>query len=449
MRIVVLGAGTVGHSIASLLCLHRHGVTVVDTDADHIRQVNETLDVRAITGSASQSSVLFQANVGSADLVLAVTGNDEVNIVAGSMAKAMGAKRAVARVYAPVFRDLSTFDYQRHFRIDRLLSLEHLTAVEVARELRHPGSVAVENLARGELEVHELIVSEKKAGVGRCLKDLRLPSGVRVGSIHRDGTTWIAGAEDKVAIGDRLTIIGQRKEIDKVKELFCGHAELKMGVVIAGGGETGYHLAATLEGNRYGVVLMEQDRGRCEFLASHLRDTVVVHRDATRRANLEEERIGSADAFIACTGDDEDNIMAAVEAHDIGAKKIIALVGRPDYANVVGKLGIDLTVSPREVAAKQVLGYLNVGPVISRTPLGEGSGLGVVEIDVLAGSPATEHVLASLSLPPQCLIAAVIRQGFAHVPGGDDRLQVGDTAIALIHDDVLNEAVNLFESPPG
>jgi trk system potassium uptake protein TrkA len=447
MRIVVLGAGTVGHSIASLLCLHRHSVTVVDIDGDHIRYMNETLDVRAITGSASQSSVLFQANVGSADLVLSVTGNDEVNIVAGSMSKAMGAKRAVARVYAPVFRDLSTFDYQRHFGIDRLLSLEHLTAVEVARELRHSGSVAVENLARGELEVHELIVSENMAGVGKPLKELKLPSGVRLGSIHRDGTTWIAGAEDYVTVGDRLTIIGRSKEIDQVKELFYVQAEMRLGVVIAGGGETGYHLASMLEGQRYGVVLMEQDRSRCDFLASHLKDTVVVHRDATRRANLEEEGIGSADAFVACTGDDEDNIMAAVEARDIGAKKIIALVGRPDYANVVGKLGIDLTVSPREVAAKQVLGYLNVGPVISRTPLGEGSGLCVLEIDVLPKSPATEHVLASLSLPSQCLIAAVIRQGFAHVPGGDDRLLVGDTAIALIHDEVMNETVRLFESP--
>ncbi|MEO2047220.1 MAG: Trk system potassium transporter TrkA [Pirellulales bacterium] len=449
MRIVVLGAGTVGHSIASLLCLHRHSVAVVDIDGDHIRYMNETLDVRAITGSASQSSVLFQANVGSADLVLSVTGNDEVNIVAGSMSKAMGAKRAVARVYAPVFRDLSTFDYQRHFGIDRLLSLEHLTAVEVARELRHSGSVAVENLARGELEVHELIVSENKAGVGKPLMELKLPSGVRLGSIHRDGTTWIAEAEDYVSVGDRLTIIGRSKEIDQVKELFCVQAEMRLGVVIAGGGETGYHLASMLEGQRYGVVLMEQDRDRCDFLASHLKDTVVVHRDATRRANLEEEGIGSADAFVACTGDDEDNIMAAVEARDIGAKKIIALVGRPDYANVVGKLGIDLTVSPREVAAKQVLGYLNVGPVISRTPLGEESGLCVLEIDVLSKSPATEHVLASLSLPSQCLIAAVIRQGFAHVPGGDDRLQAGDTAIALIHDDVMNETVRQFESPRG
>jgi trk system potassium uptake protein TrkA len=116
---------------------------------------------------------------------------------------------------------------------------------------------------------------------------------------------------------------------------------------------------------------------------------------------------------------------------------------------VVGKLGIDLTVSPREVAAKQVLGYLNTGPLVSRTPLGEESGLCVLEIDVRADSPATEHVLASLSLPSHCLIAAVIRQGFAHVPGGDDRLQAEDTAIALIHDEVLGETVSLFDSPQG
>ena len=162
MRIVVLGAGTVGGSIASLLCLHRHSVTVVDSVSEHVRHINETLDVRSLIGSASQSSVLFQADVGSADLCLAVTGDDEANIVAASMAKAMGAKRAIARVYAPVFRDLSTFDYQRHFGIDRLLSLEHLTALELARSIRHPGSVAVENLARGELEVHEVVGKRRK-----------------------------------------------------------------------------------------------------------------------------------------------------------------------------------------------------------------------------------------------------------------------------------------------
>ncbi len=446
MRIVVLGAGTVGGSIASLLCLHRHSVTVVDNVADRIRHINETIDVRGLTGSASQSSVLFQAGIGSADLCLAVTGDDEVNIVAASMSKAMGVKRAVARVYAPVFRDLSTFDYRRHFAIDQLISLEHLTAMELARGIRHPGSIAVENLSRGDLEVHEVLVAAGKKGVGKKLKDLGIPAEVRVGSITRDGKTVIAGAEDRINEGDRLTIIGERSAIDDVKDLFCAESGSKAGVVIAGGGETGYHLALALEDQRFGVVLMEQDRDRCDFLASHLKHAVVVHSDATRRADLEEERVGSADVFVACTGDDENNIMASVEAKDIGAKRIMALVGRPDYAQVVGKLGIDMAVSPREVIAKQVLGYLNTGPIVSKTTLGEGGGLSVLELDVREGTPATEHVLASLSLPPQCLIAAVIREGFAKVPGGDDRLQPGDTAVVLVDDEVIEEVVALFSA---
>ncbi len=132
----------------------------------------------------------------------------------------MGARRAVSRVYAPVFRDLSTFDYQRHFGIDRLLSLENLTALELARGIRHPGSVSVESLARGELEVHEVVVAGGRKGVDKILKELGLPKGARIGSISRDGRTWIAGAEDKIEAGDRLTIIGKRSEVDEASDLF-------------------------------------------------------------------------------------------------------------------------------------------------------------------------------------------------------------------------------------
>lgn len=443
MRIVILGAGTVGTSIASLLCLHRHSVTVVDTNADHIRNINETLDVRAITGSASQSSVLFQAGVMGADLCLAVTGVDEVNLVSASMAKAMGARWTIARVYAPVFRDLSTFDYQQHFGIDRLLSLEHLSALELARGIRHPGTVVVENLARGAIEVHEFLASRRTKAVGVSLRELRIPRGVRVGSITRKGYTRIGGADDAIEIGDRVTIIGKADAMDEAKSLFSGDSTAKAGVVIAGGGETGYHLARTLEGQRYAVVLLEADRERCNFLAGNLKQTTVVRSDATRRANLEEERVGSADVFVACTGEDENNIMAAVEARDLGVPTIMAVVSRPDYAHVIGKLGIDLAVSPREVMAKQVLGYLNRGPVISRTALGDGE-ISVLEIEVLAHSPATEHVLANVQLPGQCLIAAVIQGDFARVPGGDDRLNAGDTVVVMVHDSFYGETVRAF-----
>jgi len=445
MRIVVLGGGTVGTSISKLLCENRHSVNVVDTDPGIVRRLNETLDVRAMPGSASQSSVLFQAGVAGCDLCLAVTGEDEVNIVAASMAKAMGARRAVARVYAPVFRDLSTFDYQQHFHIDRLLSLEHLSAMDLVHKIRHPGSVAVEHLARGQLEVQELIMTANMQKAGTKLRDLDLPRNVRIGSIARGGKTWIAGAEDTLEPGDRITLIGARSTVDAVRDSFRPERERKQGVVIVGGGETGYHLARLLEDGPYGVLLMENDMARCEFLAKHLSHVTVVNVDGTSQAVLEEERVDSADIFVSCTGDDENNIIAGVEAAEIGAKRIMAVVSRPDYASIVERLGIDHTVSPREVMAKQVLGFLNEPPVISRSQLDEGA-ICVLEIEVLADAPVTDHVLANLNLPPQCLIVAVVKKDYVHVPTADDRLQTGDTVIVLAEESAAADTVRLFRA---
>jgi trk system potassium uptake protein TrkA len=443
MRILTLGGGTVGTWIADLLGRNRHSVTVVDIDPVHTRRINDELDVRAITGSASQSSVLFQAGVMTADLCLAVTGDDEVNMVGASLAKAMGARRSIARVYAPVFRDLSTFDYQRHFGIDRLLSLEHLSATELARNIRNPGSVIVENFARGELEVQEVIVQERTSAIEVPLKQLGLPTAVRIGSIYRDGQMWIAGADDQIQMNDRITLIGRREDIDDVKDLFHRGEMAKKSVVIAGGGETGYHLARTLEGERFNIVLMDESLERCEFLSSNLQHVTVVQADATRRSVLEEERVGSADVFVACTGDDENNIMAGVEAREIGAEQIMGIVGRPDYASVVGRLGIDVAVSERDVMAKQVFGFLNTGAVVSRTML-PGGQIGVYEIEVTQGCMATEHVLANLRLPPQCLIAAVLREEYVRVPGADDHLEPGDTVVALIEDSAVEPALQFF-----
>ena len=442
MRIVTLGAGTVGTWVADLLCQNGHSVTVVDNDAAHLRRVNEELDVRVIKGSASQSSILFQAGVPGADLCLALTGDDEVNLVAASMGKAMGARRTVARVYSPVFRDLSTFDYQRHFAIDRLLSLEHLSAIEIARHIRNPGSTVLENFGRGALEVQEATVTQE--GVHKqTVKQLNLPAGVRIGTIFRGGRMWTASAEDLIELGDRLTLIGRHDDLKQVMNLFRRGTETRMRVVIAGGGETGYHLAQALEQDQYDVLIMDQSPVRCEFLAANLRATTVVQADATRKSVLEEERVGAADTFVACTGDDENNIMSGVEAREIGAKQIMAIVGRPDYANVVGKLGIDLAVSERDVMARQVLGLLNTGCVVSRTALRDGR-ISVFEIEVLPGAAATEHVLAKLPLPNSCLIAAVLREDFPHVPGADERLTPGDLVLALMDNKDVDDAMILF-----
>lgn len=446
MRIVVLGAGTVGSWIADLLCQNRHRVTVVDEDPEHVRRINKELDVKAIVGSAAQSSVLFQADVIGADICMAVTGADEVNIVSASMAKAMGARRSVARVYSPIFRDLSTFDYQRHFGIDRLMSLEHLSAVELARHIRNPGSVLIENFARGELEVQEITISANAPAVGSPLKQLKLPSRIRIGSIYRDGRNFVATADDKLEPEDRITLIGRHDDVAGVRDQFSRSSRSRFSLMIAGGGETGYHLSRIMEGEPCTTTLLESNRERSATLANQLKMTTVIEADATRRDILEEERVGQTDIFVACTGDDENNIMSCVEARDLGAKKIMAVIGRPDYAKVVNKLGIDIAISPRDVMARQVLSFLNTGVIVSRTRL-PGGKTSIFEIDVLEGAPITQGKLADLKTPAQCLIAAVMRNGAARVPTADDQLRPNDMVVAFIEDGAVDETIDLFTPP--
>lgn len=445
MRVLTLGAGTVGHWIADMLCRRRHDVTVIDNDPERVRQINSELDVRAIEGNAAQSTVLFQADVCSADICLAVTGDDEVNVVAASMAKALGARRSLARVYAPAFRDSSTFDYQNHFGIDALLSLEQLSAFELVRAIRNPDAIPLEHFARGHLEVYETEVEAKSPAIEHRLRDLKLSGTVRIGSIERDGDMWLASGEDEIHAGDRVSLIGVPSEVNKSRALFASSTRRskRQSVIIAGGGEIGFHIAGALPTTDYRITLLESDSERCHQLAKLLPDMTVVHANANRRSVLEDEGGGAADYFVACTGSDESNIMACVEARELGARHVMAVVGRPDYANVVGKLGIDHVVSERDVGARQILGFLNEGAVISQSRLPNGK-IGVYELEVIEGARVTTATLAELPLAGRCLISAIQRDSFIRVPTANDQLKPGDIVVALIDLDYTNDCLALF-----
>ena len=444
MNIVVLGAGNVGWSIADLLCRAEHSVTVVDEDPQRVAAINDNLDVRAICGSASQSSVLFQAGTTSADICLAVTGSDEINIVAASMAKSMGARRTIARVYAPVFRDLSTFDYQRHFKIDRMMSLEHLSAIELARSIRGPGSVVVEQFARGELQVEELIVGQQGQLTQSPVRELGLPSNVRIGTIQREQKMWIATADDQFQVGDRVTMFARPADMVKVKAFFQMADRTGKRIIIGGGGETGLHLARVLESEIFKVTVIERDEQRSQVLANLLDKATVIKGDASGRDFLEELRVGTADVFVACTGDDEVNMMLGVEASDLGAKQVLALIGKPDYESVLDRLGIDKAVSERSVMAKQIMSYLNEGVILSRAKL-PGGLINIIELDVVEGAPVTESAIKDLGLPERCLMVAIVQHEQVRVPGADDKLQPGDSAVVIVEDDVMEKCLMFFQ----
>jgi trk system potassium uptake protein TrkA len=443
MNIVILGAGTVGTSIAELLCANQQNVSLVDSSRKALDEVEERLDVQTVCGSACDAVTLFQAGVQSADLCLCVTSHDEVNLVGASLAKSMGAARSVARILNPSYADFSTFDYRRHFKIDRLLSLEHLTALELAKGIRQRGLFAVENFARGNIEVQEVAVEAASKAVNLPLRELKLPREVRIGLISNAERTIIAGADDVIQADDHVTLIGTRAEIEEVKKLFEHKASPRLKVIIAGGGEIGYQLARLLQTGRFNVVLLEANAERCDYLARKLDKTTILCADATRLSEMEEARVGKADVFVAATGRDEDNIICGVEARELGSRRIMSVVRRPDYANVLQKLGIDVAVSPREVMARQVLGMVEAGPIISRSSI-SGGDAEVWEIEVHAETPITRAPLKDIVLN-QSLIAAVEREDFVRVAGANDQLSPGDTAIVLVQKASAAETLKWFE----
>ena len=447
MNIIIVGAGTVGQAIAQTLVEDRHNVTLIDTDESHLHKVEEQLDVHTIVGSGTSGPVLFQAGVSGTGLVIASTNDDEANLVSASVSRAMGAHKTVARVHSSAYRDLSTFDYGRHFKIDRILSLEELTAFELAKYIRNPGSVAVETLARGQVEMPLLEVTEKGPAVGKTLRQLAMPRGIRVGAMLREGRFLVPTADHPVfEAGDTVALAGTRKDLDDAREWFDDRASHRIRVTIAGGGEVGFALANVLRGSRYAVRLIDRDRRLCEALAAAQPHVTVVCGDMTSRAFLEEERITHADVFVAATGDDEDNIMSAVEAKELGAEKTVVVIRRPDYANVVSKLGIDVAVSPRATIAREVRGMASAG-VINREIILPGGEIAVLEMTVQRGAPITRASLAELELPEDLILVALNREGFAMVPGASDQLSADDVVAAVTPRDSREVATVLFEAP--
>ncbi len=445
MNVVIFGAGTVGTALAKTLCEHQHDVRVIDKNREQIEHNISDLDVQGITGNCCDAVTLFQADILNADLTLAVTSLDEINLVGASLAKEMGSKRSVARIFNPTYRDFSTFDYQSHFHIDRMLSLEYLTAQELSSSIRRTGFLTVESFLRGGIEVQEVEVQPDSKSDGKSLSQLELPKQVRVGLLSSGKRAFIPQASDVIEAGDHVTLFGSRDAIDHAIKYFERKKPPRKDIIIAGGGEIGFNLAAILLGERFEVTMLESDQKRCEYLAQKLPHARVLKADATSRIEMEEARVGKADIFVAAMGRDEDNIVCGVEARELGSQQILSVVRRPDYTNVLEKLGINQAVSPREVMTRQVLGMVRGGPILAEHTFAAGQAI-VWEIEVQAGCEMSRGPLKTIKLR-NALIAAVDRQNYTWVPGADDTMQPGDTAIVLLHRDVKEEIRQKFLKP--
>lgn len=448
MKLVVVGAGEVGRYLSGQLSEQGHDVNVVDADAETCRRIDETFNVRVTHGNGSSASVLRQARVERCDFFMAMTSDDRVNLVASSLAKAVGAKTVLTRIHDTTYADASHFDYQTHFGIDYLINPEMLSAVELANSIRNPARVAVENFAPGQIEAQRFQVDPKSRCVGKNLRDLRLPPQVRIGYISRREEEEVPTADTVLEADDFITAFGSANDLydfrAKVDPRSTGQYR---NIVVLGGSEVAISLLRLLNSTRFRVRIIEKNSEKAQALAMQFPHATLINGDGTELRLMEEEQIGNADYFVASTADDERNILSAVQAHKLGARHVQAILNKSDYEeilfNMKGLLGIETIVSPRIVAATQVLRYLSREPYVELFSFPHQNGR-ILEFRVKAGSAVDGRALREVSWPPRCVVVALLHKHLARVPGADDKILADDRVVVITRDENLRDLLRLF-----
>jgi len=450
MNILILGAGEIGFHLAQTLERDKHSVCVMDMDPKVLGEVSERLDVRVQPGNGATVTILEEAGVSECDLFLGLTSDDHTNLVAGSIAKALGAKKTAARVHGAIQREEWLFDYRSHFSIDYLFSPERLAAIDLAKFIRNPNALLVEEFARGKIELQQTVIATGSRAAGATLRTVGLPSHVRVGLIHRDGRAFVPNADNELRAGDVVTLFGAPSKLTALLPVFQNRgseAAADKTVVIFGGGDYGYALAQMLESGPFRTRIFETDPVICEQLCHTLQRTSVINADATSLAQLKEEQVGDADFFVAATRDDEDNVMTCLQAKSLGAKHCVTLIHRADYADAISRnsmqLGVMGAVSPRVATAKDLMRLMTHKEV--QVLVKFDGGVHAIEAHVPEGCAIAGREVREITWPPECGLVALLRGQTASVPGPEDRIQPGDDIVAIVSDRSRREMEKLLE----
>lgn len=450
MNVIICGAGQVGFSIARYLSGEGNDVTVIDRDPQLIGHINESLDVQAMVGNASEPAMLAAANADEADLIIAVTYADEVNMVACQVAHSLfNVPTKIARIRQqsfldPLWADLFSRD---HMPIDVIISPEVEVAKAINRRLLVPGAFDMIPLADDKVRVIGVRCTETCPVVNtplRQLTELFPDLNVVVVGIARDGEASIPTSTDQMLPGDEVYFVSDTHHVSRVMEIF-GHEEAEASrLVIVGGGNIGTNLARNLEAQD-GVTakVIEMDRERARKIAEIVPQTTVLQGDVFDEEILAESNISSADMVVAVTNDDETNVLGALLAKQYGVEQAIALVNRESYASLVTKLGVDILVNPRSITVSQILHHIRQGRIRAVYSLWERFGE-IIEAEVLETSPLVGATLKDRKLPRGVIIGAIVRDGEVLIPRGDTDIRIHDRVILLASTGTVREVEKLF-----
>ena len=446
MNIIIVGAGEVGRHMAESLSREAHSIVVIESNAVLAHDLEKSLDAKVIHGDGTSISVLLEADVGNCELFLALTSDNTVNMMTASMATKLDAGKVICRVHPELQREEWLFDYRGHFGIDHIFSSERLSAIELAKFIRNPDSLVVEEVARGKIELQQVRVCETSDAVGKMLMQLKAPQRTRVAAVSRGGEHFVPSARTTLESGDVVTIFGEPRSLKSLADRLQKGKDSKdeIRVVIFGGGEYGFSLAQMLESWNCKVRILEKDPIVAQKLTDRLSNTTVINTDGTVLAELEEERVGMADFFVATSGSDEDNVMTCLQAHNLGTKNCLTLIHRADYAKAISAsgrhFGMLAAVSPREASRRDIEKFITTDQYHIVKKLGAGE---VIETTVERGSIVAGKMVDEVEWPEGCVLVAKMRGIHADVPGPDDVLDPGDIVYAMVSSKVRKKFLKL------
>ena len=451
MKVIICGAGQVGYGIAERLASEGNDVSVIDNQPDLINRVNDTLDVRGIVGHGSHPNLLEEAGAREADMLIAVTLHDEVNMVACQVAHSLfDIPTKIARVRAQSYleKTWSNLYSRENLPIDVIISPEIEVGEMILRRLDMPGAFETISFAQGRISVVGVTCNDSCPIVDtplRQLTELFPDLSSTIVAISRDGHLFVPHSDDQLISGDEAYFVSKTSQVVRTLKIFGFDETETRRLVIAGGGNIGYYLARALEERQSQVraKVVENDRERALTIAEKLSRTVVLNGSALSEDILREADISNADTLIAVTNDDQVNILTCVLARQLGSKRNMCLINNSGYAGVVRSLGIEAQINPRAITVSRVLQHVRRGRIRGVHSIQNGAGE-VIEMEAMETAPIIGESLKNLGLPDGIRIGAVLRAGEIFIANGQTQIQPKDRVIIFSTADHVRDVEQLF-----
>lgn len=431
MYVIIVGAGKLGYQLSELFSLKENNVALIDINNEALLKAGSHLDLLTVNDSGLSLASLQSINVEKADVLISVTGSDELNMLIANLAKKLGCKKAIARIRNPEHMDQLEF-LKQNLNIDYVSNPELEIAKEIFKNLFRKEGVNTEDFAKGKVIMTEMKIMDRSNMLSKSLRELKLPKKMLIAAILRDSQIIIPHGNTIIMQDDLLYLIGVKDEVHEfIKNYGVAVANKSVKrVLIIGGGKAAFYLTKKLLKNDVSVKIIERDKERCKYLAQELKNALIIHGDATDLNLLVEENIGDMDAVIMLTGFDEENILLSMVSKKQNVPKVITKVSKSNYVNIIEQLGIEHAINPILITASGIMRNIYGGKILSIAML-LGGQAEVLEIITDENSKVVNKPLYSIGLPEGIIIGAIVKNGKVIIPDGNTIIEPGNRVVVF------------------